>query len=88
MIDAKSLFFKNIEAHGKQTEILKLFEEMSELQEAICKYEDCRDSIDHIAEEIADVQIMLEQMMIIYDNKPYVESWRRVKLEKMEKKLC
>lgn len=87
MIDLKALYHKNIEAHGKQTQLLKLFEEIAELEEAICKHEDGRDGVIHIAEELADVQIMLEQMAIIYDNEFYVEGWRRDKLERLADSL-
>ena len=87
MIDLKELYLKNIEAHGKETQLLKLFEEIAELEEAICKHEDGRDSVIHIAEEIADVQIMLEQMIIIYNNEEYVKGWRRDKLERIAESL-
>ena len=39
------------------------FEEMSELQKELCKHDRGKDNREAIAEEIADVQIMLEQMI-------------------------
>ena len=48
--------------YGYESQIKKLFEEMAELTVAICK-----DDRENIIEEIADVEVMLEQMKILLD---------------------
>ena len=48
---------------GAEAQTLMVFEEMSELQKELCKHARGKDNREAIAEEIADVQIMLEQMM-------------------------
>lgn len=40
-----------------------------------------------LAEEIADVEIMLEQMKIMFDNVLLVIGWRAEKLDRLEKRL-
>jgi hypothetical protein len=40
-----------------------------------------------VAEEIADVRIMLEQLEIMYDCADAAEDWRRAKLERLERRL-
>lgn len=57
-----------IETFGKESQTAMLFEEMAELQQAICKHARGRDTIDHVCEEIADVVIMCIQMAKIYGN--------------------
>ena len=52
---------------GAEAQTLMVFEEMSELQKELCKHARGKDNREAIAEEIADVQIMLEQMMILQD---------------------
>lgn len=56
-----------IERYGAPAQKWKLVEEVSELQNAVAKHLFGRDTADHVAEEIADVTIMLEQMRLIYD---------------------
>lgn len=65
--------------YGKGMQIQMLFEEMSELQNAICKCNRGRDTVDHICEEIADVMIMCMQMAIIYGQQS-VEKWADIKM--------
>lgn len=52
-----------VETYGAQAQTLMVFEEMSELQKELCKHARGKDNQEAIAEEIADVQIMLGQMM-------------------------
>lgn len=52
---------------GAEAQTLMVFEEMSELQKELCKHARGRDNREEIAEEIADVRIMLQQMCILHD---------------------
>lgn len=47
----------------------------------------CRDNNDAIAEEIADVLIMLEQMMLLYSCKESVKRYRDEKIERLAERL-
>lgn len=51
---------------GEKYQKVLLFEEMSELQKEVCKELRGKGDIPHIAEELADVYIMLQQMQLIY----------------------
>ena len=64
-----------------------VFEEMAELQKELCKSLRGKDNRGYIAEEIADVRIMLDQMVILYDCAEDVDTWRKVKLGRLEKRL-
>lgn len=70
---------------GMQT--VMVFEEMAELQKELCKSLRGKDNLGYIAEEIADVRIMLDQMVILHDCAEYVDAWRKVKLGRLEKRL-
>lgn len=70
---------------GMQT--VMVFEEMAELQKELCKSLRGQDNRGYIAEEIADVRIMLDQMVILHDCAEDVNVWRKVKLGRLEKRL-
>lgn len=55
-----------ISAYGEKAQKLMAIEEMSELTKEICK--DFRGKLnrEHLVEEIADVLIMLDQMLLLY----------------------
>ena len=59
------LYEKLINKYG-ELQIIVAIEELSELQKELCKH--LRGKIDgcNLVEEIADVQIMLEQMIILF----------------------
>lgn len=67
---------KIIDTYGKKLQLIQAVEESSELQRAICKYLKNPDSNDitNITEEMADVQVMLDQLKIIFNNETQVES--------------
>lgn len=72
MIDRQKIIKRAIDVYGKDAQLLMAIEEMSELTKAICKENRARPfgdellAIDHIAEEVADVQIMLDQLRVIF----------------------
>lgn len=73
---------------GSQTQLLLLFEEMAELQEAICKHYRGGGNAENIVEEIADVEIMLEQfqyMALIPES--IIEGKKKEKLKRLEKRI-
>lgn len=70
---------------GMQT--VMVFEEMAELQKELCKSLRGKDNRGYIAEEIADVRIMLDQMEILHHCAEDVDVWRRAKLARLEKRL-
>ena len=61
--------------------------EAGELLDAVADFKRGRCDTDHIAEEIADVEIMLEQLKIIYQCHGAVKYWREAKLKRLAKKL-
>lgn len=72
---------------GAEAQILMAMEEMAELQKELCKNLRGKDNVANIAEEIADVQIMLEQMTLLYDCEHAVQANREYKLMRLESRI-
>lgn len=75
-----------IDTYGKEAQTQMLFEEMAELQNALCKLSRGRGSTRDVCEEIADVMIMCFQMAQIYGVK-LVEAWANYKIVRLKDRL-
>ena len=88
----REILYKVIDTYGKDKQIDIAIEEMSELTKALLKYrrskhgdKTCGNNlVGNIVEEIEDVQIMLDQMKIIYGSS---ESGRRYKIYRLKERL-
>ncbi len=75
---------------GRNAQSLMMIEEMSELTKVICKFYRAGDdmsageAVESIREEMADVQIMLDQMRIMFGETGHQE---RLKLERLGRRL-
>ena len=85
--NAREINCAALETYGKEAQKSKLFEEIGELMDALCKCAAGRDKVTHLAEEIADVGIMMEQMAIMFDCEEEVERQRRYKLRRLEQRI-
>ena len=81
------IFLSALTKWGAGMQTVMVFEEMAELQKELCKSLRGKDNRGYIAEEIADVRIMLDQMEILHHCAEDVDVWRRVKLARLEKRL-
>lgn len=84
---AKTIYRAALETFGAEAQTKMLFEEIGELMTAICQYSRGRDKVAHVAEEIADVRIMLDQMAVLFDCEAEVERQRRYKLRRLEQRI-
>lgn len=78
---------KALDTYGAQSQTLMVMEEMAELQKELCKHARGRDNWLSIAEEIADVQIMLEQMAILHNCETQVKTFWAQKLDRLKRRL-
>lgn len=92
-----------INRYGEENQLDMAIEEMSELTKAICKYKRAvkereRDiccstaknvifAKNDIMEEIADVLIMLEQLMMIFDCKQVVSAIASEKIRRLKERI-
>lgn len=79
----EELYKSLIEKNGSDAQLTVAIEELSELAKELCKYKRYGNNIDHIAEEVADVEIMLEQLKYIFGFSDSVEQWKKGKLIKL-----
>lgn len=84
----RNILHAAIKAYGKESQTLMFFEEVAELEKEICKNNRGKDNLDAITEEIADVEIMLEQIKIMYDvPRSQVDLVIHDKLERLKKRI-
>lgn len=91
----RALLQRAIDTHGAQIQIFKAVEEMGELTQALAKLAgnpgapnpDYNKIVDHVAEEVADVCIMLEQICMIFDVEDRAVRWRWHKLQRLKERL-
>jgi len=82
-----------IEYYGDDHQIDKALEEMSELTKALLKLRYCTNRYerqivqDAVDEEMADVEIMLAQLKLIFDNHYRVEMAKEKKKERLERRI-
>lgn len=76
-----------IETFGPQAQTVMVFEEMAELQKELCKNARGEQNRAEIADEIADVEIMLEQMKVLHKCAAEVEQHWAQKLERLQKRI-
>ncbi|MBY6977111.1 hypothetical protein FDE76_15510 [Clostridium botulinum] len=70
--------------YGEYGQLDVVIEEMAELTQAISKFK--RGKIHNVEEEVADVEIMLEQMRLIFDSNK-IEGIKREKILRLEQRL-
>ena len=87
MMNEAAVFRQALEIYGPQHQTMMALEEMAELAKELCKASRGLGSVEHIAKEIADVQITLEQMIILYQCQGLVERLRAEKVKRLQERL-
>jgi len=86
--EEKVVFESALEKYGIDNQIFQLFEEMGELTVAINGYRRGRKTLSDIAEEIADIEIMLDQMkMIFLTSEEGLNEIRTQKTERLKQRI-
>ena len=83
----KQLYQKVTDKWGVDAQLTVAIEELSELIKEICKDKRGFGVSERIAEEIADVEIMCEQLRFIYGLDDRVDEWKDYKLKRLKKRL-
>lgn len=99
MTDTKNIYWSAIKTFGYDLQIAVAIEEMAELTKELCKAQRVTfagrgglgdgliDNYDEIAEEIADVQIVLDEMMWAFGVAAEVQYARKQKLARLEMRI-
>lgn len=88
-MNKEELYNLAIATYGEKAQINQGIEEMAELIQAVNKFhrKPTIENLKNIAEEIVDVEIMLEQYKIIYAANPIVEKLKNQKLQRLASRL-
>lgn len=87
--EERKTFLDALRVFGSQNQITVALEEMSELQKEFCKYlrNDASFSYANIVEELADVEIMLDQMKILFQRDSAVKEQRQYKVKRLRERI-
>lgn len=83
-INEKDIYLKAINTFGANQQIIKAMEELGELSTALARYfTKSKSNTANINEEIADVEIMLSQLRLIFSNAE-IDHHKKAKLERLK----
>ncbi len=72
---------------GERNQMIVAIEELSECQKELCKVLRGNGNMDHLAEEIADAIICLEQMQLIFGLNDLVDQKMAEKVQRLDDRL-
>lgn len=81
----KQLYENAIKKWGVSLQLIMIIEEMSELTKEIVKVLRGKTDSEKLSEEMADVEIMLEQIRVMFDNSRTIEKYKNKKLRRLSK---
>lgn len=88
MLNDKAILKRAIDKWGPELQIIVAIEELSELQKELTKHLRGKKNKEAIIEEIVDVEIMIEQLKIIFEiMDERLAGTRAVKIHKLRKLL-
>jgi len=92
MLSEEEIDRKALEMWGLDLQIIIAIEELSELQKALCKFlrhkgKECTPIVESISEEIADVEVMINQIKMAFQNHDFVAQKKGEKLQKVSERL-
>ena len=72
-----------VQTYGMEHQIRKFHEEMGEVLTAMNKYLNGEDTLEHLAEELADLSVTTEEMVLGFDIVERVNHYKTAKLERL-----
>ncbi len=76
----RDIYTAAVKKFGKEHQLVLCMEEMAELTKELSKNMRGSKNITNISEEMADVEIMLEQLRVIFGNRSEVDTIKAEKL--------
>jgi NTP pyrophosphatase (non-canonical NTP hydrolase) len=88
----EKLYKKVIEEFGQDAQIIQTVEELNELASALLQFrrkrETAADDLRNVLEEIADVEIMIDQLRLIFEECKFeIDIWKDYKLKKLKQRI-
>ena len=85
--ERRKVYSKALATWGDRAQMIVAIEELSECQKEICKILRGGENFPHLAEEIADATIMLEQLRLIFNINDDVNECMDAKIRRLEERL-
>ena len=85
--ERRRIYLNALATWGDKAQMIVAVEELSECQKEICKILRGGENFPHLAEEIADATIMLEQLRLIFNINDQVCECMDAKVRRLEKRL-
>ena len=85
--EIEEILKKAINSYGEKAQIIKTIEELNELSVELAKFLNGEEKINLIAEEAADVYIMLAQLRIMLDINTQTDYYKEFKIKRLEERL-
>lgn len=85
--ERKKVYMNALITYGDRKQMVKCLEELAECQQAICKILNGGENFDHLAEEIADATITLEQMRLLFNINDAVCVYMDAKVQRLDDNL-
>lgn len=84
----KQIINEAIKHYGVNNQLIVALEELAELQKEICKFMRGDNNRDHLIEELVDTQIMVEQLIEIFEiTRDEIFVNRMKKLQRLERRI-
>jgi len=80
----KTVYSRAIEKWGSEAQVNQAIQECAELIQALTKIKQGRPDYDNIVEEIADVEIMMQELNLIFGI-GMIQNKKKEKLERLER---
>ena len=85
--EVEEILKKAINSYGEKAQIIKTIEELNELSVELAKFLNGEEKINSIAEEAADVYIMLAQLRIMLNIDTQTDCYKEFKIKRLEERL-
>lgn len=85
--EVEEILKKAINRYGEKAQIIKTIEELNELSVELAKFLNGEEKVGLIAEEVADVYIMLAQLRIMLDIDTQTDCYKEFKIKRLEERL-
>lgn len=85
--DRQKTYMNALVTYGEERQCIVAIEELSECAKELCKYLRGKGDIEHMAEEIADATICLEQMRLFFGINEKVCEYMDQKVQRLDNRL-
>lgn len=85
-MDKNKTYTNALVKYGDRHQMVVAVEELSECQKEICKFLRGEGDVSHLAEEVADATIVLEQLIMMFSIANCVENYREMKIIRLSER--